>query len=250
MKLALLSEIKEISEKKHKEDDVLLAIAAGNRRPILPNLEFEYLDTDIHEDLYQLIKYSCGEVCTTEQLDKVMKVWTTFLEPMLCVPCRPQGAEDTEDAVAKNSSRRNVAESDGSPGVGATIMSPNHIDTSRNGDNRVPLDQSTSSIAWQSNVDTGIREDKCLDSDCTVPEREAFCSNPQNGKPDIIASVPNELSGVNKQGFSGERLLNDNVSPSSGMDSNKRMKIDNASGNELASRIMTLLDSYPTIYLK
>ncbi|XP_058777151.1 paired amphipathic helix protein Sin3-like 4 [Vicia villosa] len=228
---ALLSEIKEISEKKHKEDDVLLAIAAGNRRPILPNLEFEYLDTDIHEDLYQLIKYSCGEVCTTEQLDKVMKVWTTFLEPMLCVPCRPQGAEDTEDAVAKNSSRRNVAESDGSPGVGATIMSPKHIDTSRNGDNRVPLDQSTSSIAWQSNGDTGIREDKCLDSDCTVPEREAFCSNPQNGKPNIIASVPSELSGVNKQDLSGERLLNDNVSPSSGMElSNKRMKIDNASG--------------------
>ncbi|CAI8587747.1 unnamed protein product [Vicia faba] len=216
---ALLSEIKEISEKKHKEDDVLLAIAAGNRRPILPNLEFEYLDTDIHEDLYQLIKYSCGEVCTTEQLDKVMKVWTTFLEPMLCVPCRPQGAEDTEDAVAKSNSGRNVAESDGSPGVGATIMSPKHINTSRNGDDCLPLDESTSSKAWQSNGDTGIIEDKCLDSDHRVHKSEAFCNNLQNGKPDIIAFVPNELSGV------------DNVSQASGMElSNKRIKIDNASG--------------------
>ncbi|KAK8486118.1 hypothetical protein V6N12_010322 [Hibiscus sabdariffa] len=57
---ALLAEIKEISEKKRGEDDVCLAIAAGNRRSIIPNMEFEYPDHEIHEDLYQLIKYSGG----------------------------------------------------------------------------------------------------------------------------------------------------------------------------------------------
>ncbi|OIW10525.1 hypothetical protein TanjilG_15897 [Lupinus angustifolius] len=106
----LLAEIKEISEKKHKDDDILLSIVSGNRRGILPNLGVEY--PDIHEDLYQLIKYSCGEICTTEQVDKVMKIWTTFLEPMLCVPSRPSGAEDTEDAVkAKSNSVKSVTAS-------------------------------------------------------------------------------------------------------------------------------------------
>ncbi|KAK9143117.1 hypothetical protein Syun_012517 [Stephania yunnanensis] len=67
-----------------KEDDGLLAIADGNRRPIVPNLEYEYSDPDIHEDLYQLIKYSCGEVCSnTERLEKITRIWTTFLEPMV-----------------------------------------------------------------------------------------------------------------------------------------------------------------------
>ncbi|KAE8701488.1 Paired amphipathic helix protein Sin3-like 4 [Hibiscus syriacus] len=103
---ALLAEIKEISEK--KQEDVNLTIAAGNRRPIIPDMEFEYPDREIHEDLYQLIKYSCGEICTTEQLDEVMKLWTTFLEPMLGLPSRPQGAEDTEDIVkAKNNNVEN-----------------------------------------------------------------------------------------------------------------------------------------------
>ncbi|KAM7468597.1 hypothetical protein LguiB_016159 [Lonicera macranthoides] len=85
---ALLTEIKEISEEKSKEDDMLEAFTGGNRRPIIPDLVYEYPDSDIHEDVYQLIKFSCGEVCTTEQLDKVMKIWTTFLEPMLGIPSR------------------------------------------------------------------------------------------------------------------------------------------------------------------
>jgi len=69
---SLLTEIKEINEKKRKEDDVLIAIAAGNRRPIFPNMSFEFVDSKIHEDLYKIVKYSCGEVCSSsDQLDKV-----------------------------------------------------------------------------------------------------------------------------------------------------------------------------------
>ncbi|XP_061360798.1 paired amphipathic helix protein Sin3-like 4 isoform X1 [Gastrolobium bilobum] len=233
---ALLAEIKEISEKKRKEDDVQLVIAAGNRRSILPNLEFKYPDPDIHEDLYHLIKYSCGEVCTTEQLDKVMKIWTTFLEPMLCVPSRPQATEDTEDVVkAKNnyvkSCTASVVESDGSPGVGATIMNPKHINTSRNGDERMPVDQSTSSKAWQSNGDSGVREDKCLDSDRTVCKTETSGCNTLHGNMNIIAFTPDELSRVNKQDHSSKRLVNANVSPASQTEqSNGRTNTDNASG--------------------
>jgi len=232
----LLAEIKEISEKKRKEDDVLLAIAAGNRRPILPNMEFKYSDQDIHEDLYQLIKYSCGEICTTEHVDKVMKVWTTFLEPMLCVPSRPQGAEDTEDVVkTKNNSVKNgtasVVESDGSPVVGATVMNQKHINVSRNGDGCMPVDQSTSSKAWQSNGDSGVREDRYLD-DRVLRKTETLGNNTQHGKMNNIAFPPNELSGFNnKQDQSSERLVNANVSPASGTEqSNGRTNIDNLSG--------------------
>ena len=87
---ALVAEIKELKEKNQKEDDVLVASVAGHRQPLAPHLEYEYLDVDIHEDLYKLIEYSCEEMCSTkEQLNKVMRFWTTFLEPMLGVPPRP-----------------------------------------------------------------------------------------------------------------------------------------------------------------
>ncbi|CAI0627598.1 unnamed protein product [Linum tenue] len=155
---ALLAEIKEISENKRKDDDMLLAFAAGNKRPIVPNLEFEYSDPDVHEDLYQLIKYSCGEVCTTEQLDKVMKIWTTFLEPMLGVPSRPHGAaEDTEDVMKAKTLSFKHGESDGSPSGGATLGSSKHVvNPSRNGEERIqPEQQSSSTKVW---LDNGVKE--------------------------------------------------------------------------------------------
>ncbi|KAK7362067.1 hypothetical protein VNO77_04167 [Canavalia gladiata] len=229
---ALLAEIKEISEKKRKEDDVLLAIAARNRQPITPHLEFVYPDPEIHEDLYQLIKYSCGEMCTTEQLDKVMKIWTTFLEPMLGVPSRPQGPEDTEDVVmAKNSSARSViaiGEGDGSPGVGATIVNPKSLNTNRNGDEIGPLEQSNSSKQWQTN---GDKEDNYLDLGRSAHKTETLSNCTQQGKMHINASMPDEVSRATKQDHSIEALVNANVSLSSGMEqSNRRMSMDIASG--------------------
>ncbi|KAG2616960.1 hypothetical protein PVAP13_3NG177532 [Panicum virgatum] len=103
----LLAEIKEINEKKRKGDDVLLAVAAGNRRPIVPNVSFEYVDSDIHEDLYQIIKYSCGELCSSsDQVDKVMRIWTTFLEPILGIQHRGHGTEDAGMVKAKSRTRK------------------------------------------------------------------------------------------------------------------------------------------------
>ncbi|XP_021604424.1 paired amphipathic helix protein Sin3-like 4 isoform X3 [Manihot esculenta] len=211
---ALLSEIKEISEKKRKEDDVLLAFAAGNRRPIIPNLEFEYPDPEIHEDLYQLIKYSCGEVCTTEQLDKVMKIWTTFLEPVLGVPSRPQGAEDTEDVVkAKNHSSKS-GDSEGSPnGGGATVLNK-HSNLSRNGDESIPPEQSSSCKAWLLNGDNGIKENGSPDADRIAHKSDTSCSTVQHDKMQINIASADETSvvGNGKQATSNERLVNSNKS--------------------------------------
>ncbi|XP_061973574.1 paired amphipathic helix protein Sin3-like 4 [Populus nigra] len=224
---ALLLEIKEISENKRKEDDVLLAFAAGNRRPIIPNLEFEYPDTDIHEDLYQLIKYSCGEVCTSEQLDKVMKIWTTFLEPMLGVPSRPQGAEDTEDVVkAKNQSSKS-GESEGSPsGGGAAVTNSKHSNSSRNGDESIPPEQSSSSRAWMLNGDNRIKENGPPDADHVARKSDTSTSALQHDKVVInaaaSAAAAEELSGITKQAASNDRLLNSNVSLATGELSNGR----------------------------
>ncbi|XP_074563729.1 paired amphipathic helix protein Sin3-like 4 [Curcuma longa] len=117
----LLSEIKEISDKMKKEDDILHAVAAKNRHPIIPNMEFKYADVDIHEDLYQIIKYSSGEVCTSsDQLDKVMKLWSTFLEPLLGVPNRNQ-IVDGQDVKSKRRAAKatvtGLAENNASPGT-------------------------------------------------------------------------------------------------------------------------------------
>lgn len=95
----LVAEIKDISERKHKEDP-LHAIAVGTRPSFTPDVEFSYSDPQVHTDLYQLIKYYCEEICATEQSDKVMKLWVTFLEPMFGVPSRSQTNEATKD-VAK-----------------------------------------------------------------------------------------------------------------------------------------------------
>ncbi|KAL2344258.1 hypothetical protein Fmac_005543 [Flemingia macrophylla] len=212
----LLAEIKEINEKKRKEDDVLLAIAAGSRQPIIPHLEFVYPDLEIHEDLYQLIKYSCGEMCTTEQLDKAMKIWTTFLEPMLGVPSRPQGLEDTEDVVkAKNNSAKSgmaIANDDGTP-----LMNHKNLNTNRNGDENFPLEQSSSCKHWQASGDNKVKEDNYLDSDRSVHKTETLGCSTQQGKMHVNASMPDDMSRVKKQDHSIERLENANVSLSSGL---------------------------------
>lgn len=94
---ALVAEIKENEDKRQKEDTVLTDIAAESRHPASGNLEFEYSNTGIHEDLHKLIEYSCGELCTTkEQLNKVMRIWTSFVEPMLGVFSQPHSSEGTE----------------------------------------------------------------------------------------------------------------------------------------------------------
>ncbi|XP_028090186.1 paired amphipathic helix protein Sin3-like 4 isoform X1 [Camellia sinensis] len=231
---ALSVEIKEISEQKCKEDDVLLAIAAANKRPIIPHMEFEYPDSDIHEDLYQLIKYSCGEICTSEQLDKVMKIWTTFLEPIIGVPCRPQGAEDTEDVVkAKNqisqSGAASVGESNGSPVGGATVITTKDSNPSKNGDESNPPEQLSSCQAGLVTGGNGMKEDGLQDVDHNARKSDVLCNIPRLGKVQSTATVADETSGV--QVNSSEPLANSKASPAAGEDDyHGRANTENTSG--------------------
>ncbi|KAL2528801.1 Paired amphipathic helix protein Sin3-like 2 [Forsythia ovata] len=137
---SLTAEIKEIKEKMRKEDDVLLSIAAGSRHSIVPYLEFEYADAEIHDDIYKLIKYSCEEVCSTkEQLNKVLRLWTTFLEPMLGIHSRPHDSDATEDdSASKCQTVKNTGTaingSDGSLSADATTINLKQQKPSCNGD--------------------------------------------------------------------------------------------------------------------
>ncbi|XP_058193271.1 paired amphipathic helix protein Sin3-like 3 [Rhododendron vialii] len=230
---ALLTEIKEISETKNKEDDVLLAIAAGNRRPIIPHMEFEYPDSDIHEDLYQLIKYSCIEVCTNEQLDKVMKIWTTFLEPMLGVPSRSsQGTEDTEHVMkAKNQVSRSVAEGDASPVAGTTVTSTKLSSPSRNGDERTSPEQSSACLASLVNGDNVAKKDGPHNANHAGFKTDALCNIPQLGNVPSAGIVSDETSVVSRQASSNEQLACFNTSLVAGTDEcHGRTNMENKSG--------------------
>ncbi|KAJ9540584.1 hypothetical protein OSB04_027090 [Centaurea solstitialis] len=162
---SLVAEIKEIKEKSQKDDDVLLRIAAGNRHSIIPNLEFEFADKDIHEDLFKLIRYSCEEICPTkEQLNKVLCLWTTFLEPMLGVPSRPDnsdGVEDTETSRhgdAKNEGTP-AGESDASPGADSGTLNLKQGKPACNGDDHTSPKKVDSSKNILVNGGTSLKED-------------------------------------------------------------------------------------------
>lgn len=190
----MLAAIKEISEKDRTEDHALLVLAAGNKRIISSNMSFDYPDPDLHEDLYQLIKYSCGEMCSTEQLDKVMKVWTEFLEPILGVPSRPQGAEDQEDAVkSTNQNLKCGSASEGSPQNGASVA--NCIRS--NGPRKV---NESKQVRQASDVTSSKTSDALL------------CDNTKNDKIPKNLSTPDERPET-KQAASVERAHNSNSPP-------------------------------------
>ncbi|KAL5722388.1 hypothetical protein ACHQM5_005913 [Ranunculus cassubicifolius] len=203
---ALLAEIKEINEKKRKEDDVLLAVAAGNRRSLTPNIEFEYADPDIHEDLYQIIKYSCGEVCTTtDQLEKVMRVWTTFLEPIFGVPPRLQGTDDSEEVVKAKPHARNSSANlgEGNDSSADNVKQPNSVS---NEDGSIPSQQASSSRARLANGEKAT-EDGGHATDKMVRTRDAL----QNGKMPNNALLDEETSIANGHANSNERVSNNNA---------------------------------------
>ncbi|KAI0488543.1 hypothetical protein KFK09_028379 [Dendrobium nobile] len=215
---ALLSEIKEISEKKRKEDDVLLAIAAGNRRPIIPSIEFEYADPNIFNDLYQIIKYSSREVCaSSDQLDKVMRIWTTFLEPIFGVPPRPMGIEDNEGVskikVHNKTSVANAGESNGFPDVDGFIANNKSV----KGDGGIIQEQATGKIRV-ANVDAVVLDNGVHDSDRPVLQNDNISKTPVHGRVQTSANAY-ERSVITMHVAPGGRSI-DIVPASSRMQSN------------------------------
>ncbi|CAN0924410.1 Paired amphipathic helix protein Sin3-like 1 [Linum grandiflorum] len=124
---SLIAEIKELKDKQPKEDDdVLLAFAAGRRQPIASNLEYEYSDVNIHEDLRKIVQYSCEEVCSTkEQLNRVMRLWTTFVELMLGIAQSNSkeypGGCGKEKHLLSNCTTTTVTENGGDPAANVAV---------------------------------------------------------------------------------------------------------------------------------
>ncbi|XP_059670241.1 paired amphipathic helix protein Sin3-like 2 isoform X2 [Cornus florida] len=219
---SLASEIKEIKEKKQKEDDVLLAAVAGSRHYIAPDFEFEYSDPDIHDDLYKLINYSCEEVFTSkEQFNKVMKLWTSFLEPLLGVPTRPQiseGADDVEKARdrAASSTAANIGENDGSPGTDTSILNSKQSKPVNNGDesNSQHLVNSCGTIL--------------VNGDTVAKENGLSLEEEQKNK-----VIVDKVSGFSAAVASSERVTSSNASLAIGVDNNHgRISMEAVSGHD------------------
>ncbi|GAB2241729.1 hypothetical protein Droror1_Dr00018504 [Drosera rotundifolia] len=181
---ALLAEIKDVCDQMGKEEDAFLAVAAGNRRPCKPHMVFEYGDQEIHKDLYEFVKCYCIKY-VPEHLDKVMKVWTSFLEPVLGISDRLQAMEDMEQMKAKNKNVKigGTASTDGSP-------ISKQYNPSRSRDDDVLRDQLSS------------RNNRCVDG-----SPEADSSTRKLGKKHSNGHAADEISSVSKRASSNERKV-------------------------------------------
>nr|CAB3476585.1 unnamed protein product [Digitaria exilis] len=201
---SLLTEIKEINEKKRKEDDVLLAIAAGNRRPIVPNMSFEYVDSEIHEDLHKIIKYSCGEVCnSSDQLDKVMRIWTTFLEPILGVQTRTHGSDDPDLVKAKSRTTKSGLASIGESNAGAgSVAKHGNGDESEQG----PSSQARLANGAATDTQNGIH-----DADRAVRRGEEPSNTGLNGRLHSTVSAADEIPSISAQNMAFTERSTENL---------------------------------------
>lgn len=230
-----MAEIKELKDKKQIEDDILLAVAAGNRQSIVPHLEYEYLDVSIHEDLYKLVEYSSEELSSTkEQLSKTMRLYTTFLEPMLGIPSRPHGSEDDEDVdktrkLAMTCSASSNGESDGSPGGDTTMVNFKQPKSGGNEDENA-LVEVASSRTTLANGDTLAKEDGSCDAD--NPGRDdSICNNIRVEKEQKNMGISDKMHGPSKPIVSIDRVGNSNASFAIGGENNHgRISMEVTSG--------------------
>ncbi|KAJ8775063.1 hypothetical protein K2173_020067 [Erythroxylum novogranatense] len=200
---ALVAEIKELKDKQ-QEDNVLLAFAAGNRQPLLPHQEYVYCDINIHEDLRKLVEYSCEEVCSTkEQLDKVMRLWTGFVEPVLGVANHPDGTDSSVDegrtrCPAIKYGKSIIAENGGSPVADPTVLSYKQAKAADNGDESIlpeVLNLGKTSLA---NGDCSIEE-------FNFPEVDCACKDDQTSNRYVLESekqgtdTSDRISGYNRE---------------------------------------------------
>ncbi|KHN13457.1 Paired amphipathic helix protein Sin3-like 3 [Glycine soja] len=126
-----------------------------------------------------------------------------------------------------------IAKGHGGHHVGFTIMNPKNFNNNTNGNESVLLEESNSCKQRQTIGDNKVEEDNSLDSDCSAhkTETETFGSSTQHGQMHLIATNLDEISRAKKQDHSIDRLVNANVSMSSGMEqSNRRTNVGNASG--------------------
>ncbi|XP_074562479.1 paired amphipathic helix protein Sin3-like 4 [Curcuma longa] len=97
----LLDEYRQVNER--MEDNMLLKSVTGNGH-ISPTMVFEYADREIHDVLHKIMEFYCGKYCSSkEEMDNVMRIWTTFLEPIFGVLT---WLKDTESSKEKTHNYR------------------------------------------------------------------------------------------------------------------------------------------------
>ena len=183
-----------MSEKDQNEDERILSISGGYKQPIKPHMKFEYPDPDIQEDLYQLMKYACGEVCTPEQHDKVMKIWTTFIEPVFSIPSR-SSVEDMKETVNNDSAKTlaNFGEGNGIPvGEAASNMSKTGVDN-------IPTEEPRCSRILMGHGDNGVKNCGSPNADNAACEIDISSNATQNGVMRTESSIIPAISGTSKQ---------------------------------------------------
>ncbi|KAL1218756.1 Paired amphipathic helix protein Sin3-like 5 [Cardamine amara subsp. amara] len=207
----LVAEIKDISERKHKEDP-LHAIAVGTKPSFSPDVEFSYTDAQLHGDLYQLIKYYCEEICANEQSDRVMKLWENFLEPMFGVPSRSQTNETMKDvANVKDDQELDDASeavkektSDGSPASNHIHLLPPKTPNKEN----LMVQGSSSVQDVPVSTQETIQQDKLHDADAAMTNEDSKSSKLVSPKNDLIMEAvekPSKVSDVSMGEQKAER---------------------------------------------
>ncbi|KAF9666412.1 hypothetical protein SADUNF_Sadunf16G0226700 [Salix dunnii] len=202
---SLVAEIKELKEKQQREDDVLLAFTTGKRQPLVPNLKYNYPDKNIHEDLYKLVQYSCKEVCSTkEQLNKVIRLWTNFMEPMLGIVSHPDGSDSCEGEEKPklplmNCSSSSIAEKDGNPNAVPVTSTFKQAKSPSNGDNMSQEQGNPCKLSLKSSGKL-VKEDSLREPDHGDKEDGAFnVLRPEREQKDKV--VTDRVSGFNIQGI-------------------------------------------------
>jgi len=165
-----------------------------------------------------------------EQFEKVMRLWTSFLEPMLGVPIRPHGAEDTEEAVkvknsaAKGSAANIIGESDGSAGadIGNTnLKQPTPVG---NGEENSTMGTAISVRVRMANGESTIRGNGIHETDQNRHKSEG-------GKSHSAAPVADEMPGTAMQVGRIEKLDDSNaVNAVATESSSGRLGLDHVSG--------------------
>jgi paired amphipathic helix protein Sin3a len=166
-------------------------------------MSFEYVDSEIHEDLHKIIKYSCGEVCSSsDQLDKVMRIWTTFLEPILGVQPRTHGSEDPDLVKAKSRTTKS-----GLGGVGESNTGAGTVAKQGNGDD----EQGPSSRARLANGIATDTQNGFHDADRTARRGEEPLNAALNGRLHSAAPAADETPSISAQNMASTERSADNL---------------------------------------
>ncbi|EOA22967.1 hypothetical protein CARUB_v10003707mg [Capsella rubella] len=178
---ALVSEIKDLKEKSQKEDDILLSISAGYRQSIIPQLKYEYIDRTIHDDLFNLVQFSCEEICSSkEQISKVLRLWVNFLELMLGVPPRSKGT-DSVDVVVETKHHSAFTSREANVSSDAISMVSRQRKLAANGDEHASSGVSKHGGTGLLNKDSSGKEN-CKDGDPANKDVATCAEKPQKDR--------------------------------------------------------------------